>query len=298
MTDTTTVIKITAELIDALNPCSYSYRNHFVQLFPAEDERYADGLEVTPEVTAAHADHFDLTWLARAAFTDEAYRKYYDVIEGHGDAHDKLNDEETELRNEHTEALEAWRATHGRYDPDFDTSDEARDEYRALRRAFNDQLEVVRQRRRTIAPTVFAELWADPTNYTDRLWEAESAAARTRVARDERRLEHAEQQIAGIQERIRHWTDEPARKIVYWTEEPPRQLAALASELEATESSIVELRVVVAGRRRDAARRELADLETRAKIARDAADLAATTLADAEAAVEAARATSDAPVAS
>lgn len=302
----TETIKISAELIDALNPCSYSYRNRFAELFPDTDERYANGVELTVDVVAtASGGDLDIDWFLRNTLKSEPYSRYRNAAEGRHDRLDELTDEETGYREERDAALRAWRSEHEQYSPDGDTSEEDRARYEAILAAYREHRIRLQTERAKVLPTVIVELWSDPDNYSSRLLEAEQRAAYERASRKRQRLADAENNIEHLRGRIQHWIEEPARQLVYWTEEPPKQVAEYTAQLEEAERAIVGLRVAVAAHQAEAARRNLIDLESKKVLAQEAVDAATDVLAEAERAVEAARqqvatgdTTSDAPVAS
>lgn len=302
----TETIKISAELIDQLNPCSSSYRNRFAELFPDTDERYANGVELTVDVVATASEgDLDIDWFLRNTLKSESYHRYRNVAEGRHERLDELTDEETGYREERNAALRAWRNEHEQHSPDSDTSDEDRTRYDAINATYREHRIRLQTERAKILPAVIVELWSDPDNYSSHLLQAEQRAAYERVSRQRQRLADAETNIEHIRGRIQHWSEEPARQLVYWTEEPPKKVAEYTAQLEEAERTIVGLRVAVAAHQAEAARRNLIDLESKKVLAQEAVDAATDALAEAERAVEAARqqvaigdTTSDAPIAS
>lgn len=282
-------MKMTKELLGQLGACG-DYVRTFIRLFPTSDERYADGVEITPEVCAANATDFSWSWAAEIMLTHDAYETW--SRRSQGDEHQALYAQRDQAYQTHNDEVLAWREQneHSYGEPNGRTSEGGRESYDAIQKKLNDAINDVEHKLNELGARVFGELFQDVTNQSSRLTIALEQAERARVDNERRELRDARNLVERLGRDREHWTTQPAVELARIEEELPKAEA----EVERLEQRRRTHDLVLARSRAATAQRALEVAEQSSKNARDVVAEAEKAVAEAEKAVAADAVTAEA----
>lgn len=196
-------MRLTYDVLRGIDVCG-GYLDRFRELFPETNERYVDGVEVTPEVCVEHMESFDWAWAYEAMLNRDGQRQYHARL---ADDHPTIvaqRDEERKIHERKERELAAWRDRHGERSnyPTSAASTDAGREYDELLSRVATELDDVSARRRRYEVTTFAELVVTPELRSTKLVQALANADQLRENRERERLESAENSLTRVRSRI------------------------------------------------------------------------------------------------
>lgn len=275
-------MKMTKELLGQLGACG-DYVRTFIRLFPTSDERYADGVEITPEVCVANSSDFSWSWAAEIMLSHDAYDRW--SRRSQGDEYRALVAQRDQAYQTHNDEVNDWRAhnAHSYGEPNRRTSEGGRASYNAIQRKLNDAVTDVERRLNELGAQVFGELFQDVTNQSSRIATALEQAERARVDNERRELRDARNLVERLGRDREHWTTQPAVELARIEEALPKAEA----EVERLEQRRRTHDLVLARSRAATAQRALEVAEQNSKNARDVVAEAEKAVAEAEKAADA-----------
>lgn len=196
---------MTIDVLNALGVCG-TYSNRFRELFPESDERYADGVELTPEICAEHVDAFDWGWAYEVMLNRNGQREYQTLTNGNSDVMTELAADERKMRERHRRAMRTWREKYNQSDsyPSYDCSPEGNEAYHALQEKQREEVNALERKRRTHTATSFAQLVARTEYRSTNLVTALTNAESRREQREREELTRAEANVANVRDSITH----------------------------------------------------------------------------------------------
>lgn len=190
-------MRVTRYMLQQLGACG-AYLDRFDQAFPRTDERYVDGVEVTPEVCEENYQTFDWGWAAENMLTYDAQRAWVRKHDRRSERFKAIAADETANQEERDRISEAWKTEFNQdatY-PTWDTNREARAAYEERMRPFDDRVTELGQQREKLRASTFGEMMMTPANYSTRLLEAERLNVREQERLERQDLTDAEQAVA------------------------------------------------------------------------------------------------------
>lgn len=210
-------MRLTVDVLNMLGSCGM-YVERFREDFPETDERYADGVEVTPELCVEHADRFQWEWAYETMLNRTGQRRYADLVSSDNETVAALLVDEQRLRDEHRVSLYAWRDRHSFSSdyPPIEASTEAIREHDELVQQHNDAFAEVNRRRTEHAASVFGHLVTQPELRSDRLINALGRADELRDQREREEVERLERDLQSRRGRLddaRRYVDDYTRVV-------------------------------------------------------------------------------------